>query len=112
MTQDVVTVGPQTPLNGRRRLLVEREDLRRAGGRRRRRAPRCRVRGGHPLEGEERAAERSLGLALPSTHDHSKQEAGTAGEAMTTPAITIGQDAAVADAARVMIDRTSSGSSS
>jgi CBS domain-containing protein len=105
MTRDVVTVGPQTPLKDVARLLVERGISA---------VPVVGI--GDALLGVVSEADilwkeksepprRSLDWLLPSTHDHSKQEAGTAGEAMTTPAITIAPDSAVADAARVMIDR-------
>ena len=95
MTQDVVTVGPQTPLKDVARLLVERGISA---------VPVVGV--GDALLGVVSEADilwkeksepprAQPRLAAPLDPDHSKQEAGTAGEAMTTPAITIGQDAAV-----------------
>lgn len=106
MTRDVATVVPQTSLKDVATLLVER----RISG-----VPVVGVDGSvlgvvsetdilHKEEGERRTRlERLLGPL--SEPERLKRTARTAGEAMTSPAVTIGAHAFVAEAARTMLDR-------
>jgi CBS domain-containing protein len=60
--------------------------------------------GGTP-EGRHRVLELFLGESAAERTDLAKAEAATAGEAMTSPAITVDPDASVRDAARIMTER-------
>ncbi len=110
MSETVTTVTPETPLKDVARLLI-----------------RLGVAGFPVVEGERvvgvvseadllvkeqgeaalphRRGARILGESKAATTGRAKLRATTAGGAMTTPAITIGPDATVADAAAVMVDR-------
>jgi CBS domain-containing protein len=56
-------------------------------------------------EHRHRVLERFLGESDAELAEMAKAEAATAGEAMTSPAITVGPDASIRDAARIMTER-------
>jgi CBS domain-containing protein len=105
MTRDVVTVSPQTPLKEAAELLAQHRIS------------------GLPVVDEGSVVgvlseadivarstgsreSRSLIREFLSTHDPDPEmEATSAGEAMTSPAVTIGPERQVAEAARVMVER-------